>query len=200
MSMRHRPRTKNSNSVFTLGEPKTDAQGRWRLDVVPKDLAGIFGNVTHPKYRDGHISTFSRNLEGVVRLTKGLTVKGRVIDANGQPLKGARAMIGTERFGNPGPPRGTTNEQGEFTLENCEAGPSIVTVQAEGLAPRIQDVRVDERMAPPVIKMSEPGSVVRGRVVDVQGKPIAGARVVADTCARASVDRFQNRDRSRRPV
>jgi RNA polymerase sigma factor (sigma-70 family) len=172
---------KDSNSVFTLGEPKTDAQGRWRLDVAPKDLIGIFGNVTHPHYRDGHISTFSRNLDDAVRLSKGLTVTGRVINANGQPVKGARASFGTERFGNPGPPRGTTNERGEFTLENCEAGPSIVTVQAEGLAPRIHEVRVEERTPPVVIKMSEPGSVVRGRVVDVQGKPIAGVSVFADT-------------------
>ena len=92
-----------------------------------------------------------------------------------------RALSGPTRFGSPGPPKGTTNERGEFTLENCEPGPSIITVQAGGFAPRIEDVRVEEKTAPVEIRMTEPGSILRVRVVDVQGKPVAGANIVADT-------------------
>ena len=79
------------------------------------------------------------------------------------------------------PPTGTTNERGEFTLENCDRGPTIVTVQAEGFAPRIRDVRVEERTAPVSIRLTEPGSMLRGKVVDIEGKPVAGAFVGADT-------------------
>ena len=41
----HAPPTEyeGTNYVFTLGSPKTDAQGRWRLDVAPKDLAERLG-------------------------------------------------------------------------------------------------------------------------------------------------------------
>ena len=42
-STRRRPSTKGEHHVFTLGSPKTDAQGRWRLDVAPKDLAEVVG-------------------------------------------------------------------------------------------------------------------------------------------------------------
>src|SRR5205085_123709 len=61
------------------------------------------------------------------------------------------------------------------------AGPTIVTVQAEGFAPQFRDVRVQDRTAPVEFKLAEPGSVVRGKVVDIQGKPVAGAFVAADT-------------------
>ena len=122
----------------------------------------------------------SRNLDSVIVLKKGLTVTGRVVDAAGRPVKWARAIIGHDTWGTT-PPTATTNEQGEFTLENCTAGPSIITVQAEGFAPRIQDVRIEERTAPVEFRLTEPGSLLRVRVVDVQGKPVAGGSIVADT-------------------
>ena len=68
-----------SNYVFTLGELTTDAQGRWRLDGAPRDLAGVGASVNHPRYRPGN-AIVSRNLDSVTVLTKGLTVTGRVID------------------------------------------------------------------------------------------------------------------------
>ncbi len=91
-------------------------------------------SVNHPRHRPGN-AIVSRNLDSVTVLTKGLTVTGRVVDGAGRPVKGASAVIGHDTWGGSGPPKGTTNEQGEFTLENCDAGPTIVTVQAEGFAP-----------------------------------------------------------------
>jgi beta-lactamase regulating signal transducer with metallopeptidase domain/peroxiredoxin len=167
------------NYVFTLGSPMTDAQGRWRLDVAPKNLAGVWGRTSHPHFRSSDV-TASRNLESVVVVKKGLSVTCRVVDGSGKPIKWARAVIGHDIWGT-NPPTATTNEQGDFTLENCVAGPSIITVQAEGFAPRIQDVRIDERTAPVEFRLNEPGSVLRIRVVDVRGNPVAGARLFADT-------------------
>ena len=53
----------------------------------------------------------SRKLDSVVVLKKGLTVTGRVVDAAGRPVKGARAIIGHDTWGTD-PPTATTNEQG----------------------------------------------------------------------------------------
>jgi RNA polymerase sigma factor (sigma-70 family) len=169
-----------SNYVFSLGQHRTDARGHWRLDGAPLDLSVVGAVVNHPRYRQGN-AIASRNLDSATVLTKGLTVTGRVVDKDGHPIKGARAIIGHDTWGRSGPPKGTTNEQGEFTLENCDAGPTIVTVQAEGFAPQFRDVQVQEQTAPVVIPMAEPGSTVRVKVVDVQGKPIAGAYFAADT-------------------
>ena len=178
----HAPPTESekTNSVFTLGSSRTDAQGRWRLDVAPKDLSDVWANVEHPHHQ-GNGTPASSNLDSVTILKKGLTVTGRVVDAAGRPVRGARAIFGPEHLGTPGPPRGTTNDRGEFTLETCDPGPSIITVQADGFAPRIEEVRVAERTAPVEIRMTEPGSILRVRVIDIQGKPVAGAVVAANT-------------------
>ncbi len=178
----HAPPTESeeTNSVFTLGSSRTDAQGRWRLDVAPKDLSDVWANVEHPHHQ-GNGTPVSSKLDSVTILKKGLTVTGRVVDAAGRPVRGARALFGPEHLGTPGPPRGTTNDRGEFTLETCDPGPSIITVQAEGFAPRIEEVRVAQRTAPVEIRLTEPGSILRVRVVDIRGKPVAGAIVAANT-------------------
>ena len=116
----------------------------------------------------------------MIILKKGLTVTGQVVDAAGQPVKRARVVMGRDIW-DSNPPTATTNESGAFTLENCDRGSTIVTVQAEGFAPQICDVRVKERAPSVEIRLTEPASIVRGKVVDVRGKPVIGAFVAADT-------------------
>src|SRR5262249_30188101 len=56
------------------------------------------------------------------------------------------------------------------------------TVQAEGFAPSLQDVRVEPRARAAALNIKlEPPATVRLRVVDATGKPLAGAHVAADT-------------------
>src|SRR5262249_7554385 len=144
-----------------------------------RELAGVNVTVSHPRYRING-GPASRNLDSAIVLSKGPSLTGRVIDAAGRPVKGARASFGHDTFG-PNHPTATTNERGEFTLENCERGPSIVPVQADGFAPQIVNVGVHEHTRPIEIQLTEPGSVLRGKVVDVDGKPLAGAFFGADT-------------------
>jgi beta-lactamase regulating signal transducer with metallopeptidase domain len=170
-----------SNNSFTLSKTKTNAQGRWRLDVAPKILSGVWVSAKDPRYQQGAgeiIASLGR--DSVMILKKCLTVTGRVVDSAGRPVKGAGAFIGHDSF-DPFTVTGTTNERGEFILENCAAGPKIVTVQADDFAPHVRDVRVDERTAPLEIQLMEPGSVLRCKVVDIEGKPVAGAFFGADS-------------------
>jgi protocatechuate 3,4-dioxygenase beta subunit len=177
----HAPPTETDrpNSVFLLGTVTTSAEGRWRLDVAPNNLAEPWANVTHPHYL-GNGMRVSRDLNSVVVLKKGLTVTGRVVDASGRPVRSARAAIGPNTW-EPNARSATSNERGEFVVENRVAGPTIITVQAEGFAPLIQEIRVAEQTSPLEIRLTEPGSVVRCRVVDVNGKPVAGVRVGANS-------------------
>ena len=87
-----------AHNVFALGELKTDARGRWRLDIAPRNLAGLDVNIEHPRYQKGG-GILSRDLGSVSILTKGLTVTGRVADAAGRPVKDARAFMGYDMFG-----------------------------------------------------------------------------------------------------
>ena len=75
-----------------------------------------------------------------------------------------------------------TDELGEYTVRNREAGSAIVTAQAEGFAPEFREVRVPNRgeVEAPVIRLGK-ASTLRVRVVDRAGKPVAGAYVAADT-------------------
>jgi peroxiredoxin len=53
------------------------------------------------------------------------------------------------------------------------------------------DVRVEEKTAPVEIRMTEPGSILRVKVMDVQGKPIAGAFVGANNWRGHQTIQFQ---------
>jgi beta-lactamase regulating signal transducer with metallopeptidase domain/thiol-disulfide isomerase/thioredoxin len=163
---------------WRIDGPKTDDQGRWRMDDAPANLADVSVEVGHPNYHT-NAGPVSRNLDSVVVLKKGYTVTGRIVDASGRPVRGARAVIGRS-YSAGTMPAGTTNASGEFALERCAEGPNIVTVQADGLAPELRDVRVGDRLEPLVFRL-QPGSELRLRVIDVQGKPVAGAFVFPQT-------------------
>ena len=108
-------------------------------------------------------------------------MKGRVVDGSGKPVKGAQVDTGGMEYRDERTPV-ATNELGEYTLRNREAGPTIVTAQAEGFAPEFREVRVPNRgeVEVPVIRLGK-ASTLRVRVVDRAGKPVAGAYVAADT-------------------
>jgi hypothetical protein len=170
-----------SNYYFSMGKTTTDAQGRWRVDYAPKDASGVVVFAKHPRYRPRAGETVaSIGRDSVIILKKGLTVTGHVDDAAGRPVAGASAVIGRDIWGTSSP-TASTDERGAFTLENCDLGPTIITVQSDGFAPLFRDVQVEEHAPPVEIRLTEPASIVRGKVVDEAGKPIIGAWVAADT-------------------
>ena len=75
----HGPPTESEgrNSVFPLGSSRTDSQGRWRLDVAPKDLSELWANVQHPHHMPNG-TRVSHDLNSMTVLQKGLTITGRV--------------------------------------------------------------------------------------------------------------------------
>ncbi len=164
--------------VFEAGEVKTDENGRWTWDSAPKNLGNLSMRVTHPDYLRGG-GRPAAGMENVVVLRQGLRVSGRVLDSEGNPVEGAVAQLGLDRFGT-GEPKATTNAEGRFAILNCKAGRSAVTVQASGLTPQVQEVTVAEETKALEFHL-KPGHVLRGRVVDVDGKPIEGVLVAPDT-------------------
>src|SRR5262249_44027782 len=158
---------------------KTDAQGRWRCDVVPAKLDDVWLRLAHPDYASDVIygSTPRPTLErlrdrtGVMVLKKGLTVAGRVLAADGRPIAGATVARGPARSGSP-PPGRKSDAQGAFRFGGAGWGELILTVRAKGFAPDLKRVVVTKEL-PPVEFRLGPGRVIRGRVVDGRGKPVA---------------------------
>ena len=161
---------------FTRAEPAATTPRADAVDektgVVQKDYQTASGPATP-------------NLNSVFILKQGYTVRGRVVDASGRRVRGAMAVIGRS-YSDGKMPAATTNSSGEFAIEKCAEGPNIVTVQAEGFAPELRVVRVGEPLEPlePLAFRLQPGSELRLRVVDTQGKPVGGAFVFAQTWRR----------------
>jgi peroxiredoxin/uncharacterized GH25 family protein len=166
---------------------KTDDRGRWRCDVVPEKLDDVWLRLAHPDYASDVMygSTPRPTIErlrdrtGVMVLKKGLTVRGRVLAADGRPVAGADVAQGADRFGSHYPET-KTDDEGAFRFVGARPGEMILTVRAKGFAPDLRRVVVTKDL-PPVEFRLGPGRVIRGRVVDGQGKPVAGAFVAADT-------------------
>jgi len=170
--------SEQSNLYFTLGTPKTDNEGRWRLDEAPANFAGLLVQAKHPQYLP-LLGSPIRNIDSLLVLKKGVTVKGHVVDSSGNPIKGARAAFGPDLWASH-PPQATTDEHGNFALENCDREPSIVTVQADGFAPELREVRPEGQPAPLKFELG-PAATLRVKVVNAQGQPIAGAFFATDT-------------------
>ncbi len=79
------------------------------------------------------LSTLGR--DSTIVLDQGLKVAGRVVDAKGQPVRGAGVVLANDRWGS-NPPTATTDPDGRFTLTNCDPGNENLTVEADGFAPR----------------------------------------------------------------
>ena len=99
-----------SRVFFKLKGPTTDVRGRWQMADAPANLANL-AEVTveavHPSYQTGRAPA-SRNVDSVIVLKKGYTVRGRVLDSAGQVVKGARAIIGRDIW--TGSPPATTTD------------------------------------------------------------------------------------------
>jgi len=172
------PPTETEASYYSIqiAEIRTDGAGRWRFDDAPTDFTRMNVNVEAPRFLRGG-GPPSRDLDSVTVLRRGFTLRGRVVDNREKPVAGARIIVGDNRSSEPKP--GTTDARGEFVMENCPPGPSLVTVRAEGFAPELRAVHPED--TPSLQFRLGPGHTLRGKVVDRQGRPIPGAMVAADT-------------------
>ena len=188
-----------SNFVFTVATLTTDAQGHWQCDTAPADVQALSINVSHPDdLRDGSTGRQTNqsllDQSAVTTLKQGLKAVGHVFDEQAQPIAGATVQFG-DRFGY-GNPETKTDEEGKFTLKNCNAGSSFITVIAKGFAPDMQDVVVEARAdkaqssdAPShegdqsgdIEFKLKPGGKIAGRVLDTAGKPLKAVWIVSDT-------------------
>jgi protocatechuate 3,4-dioxygenase beta subunit len=120
-----------------------------------------------------------------------LTVAGRVVDAKGQPVAGAKLYLdlGERPFQKPGPPdvRATTGPDGRFHFtvdpidlamppqsNTRESGP-LLAAFAEGHGPAwTADLKIDEPDGL-VLKLAADDVPITGRLLDLEGRPVPGA-------------------------
>jgi hypothetical protein len=72
-----------------------------------------------------------------------------------------------------------TDAAGRFRFTNLSPSALILTFQAEGHAPELTTVDVNPQTPPLEIHLAK-GNIIRGRVVDMKGNPVAHAWVMSD--------------------
>jgi large repetitive protein len=154
-------------------EAMTDARGHFRLDGVGPGLYSIaatargFGSARKGNVRPGATVNLIARAGG--------WLAGRVTDPKGRPLPGAlvRAELEPQFWG--GSTVATTDAQGGFELPGLEPGNYTVVARHADFAPGVaRGVTVDAEGSADVALVLTTGAAVAGRVVDSEGRPLAG--------------------------
>lgn len=171
--------------------------GTWRCSEIPRRISSLSIDLDHPEHASAFYSVGTPSVRAlatgrartvlwealpaftaVLVMPPGLEVAGTVMDSRGTPIAGAEVI--QHLSASTGPPLSTTtSEQGEFKFGNCSPGTIRLTIQAPGYSPLVRAVDVTSGL-PPVEVYLQRGGVLRGRVVDQAGDPIAGAAVSAE--------------------
>lgn len=165
-----------------LGVFKTDANGIWRCNDFPKNAAGVSIMAAHPNYIPMEIYQQAalgqlKNFSFETILEKGITVIGRVVDWEQNPLQ---AIIIRGPFQDSNENSEICDADGWFRFDNVTPGVEVFTAQSAGAKPQVLPVEIKSDM-PPVIFTLEAGNIIRGKVVDIDNAPIEGASVKASS-------------------
>ena len=175
-------------------EEHTDSQGRWRCSHAPAKLEGLAIRVGPPN--DEHLDLIldeadcARRLadlraqKAVFVMQEGLVVSGSVTDAQGKPVPSAQVTLGEQdlhmfrsfvRILSA-----STDSAGRYRLGNCCPGPWKLSVSAPKLVSQHRDIDIQPGMKPVSFRLV-PGPVLKVRVVDAAGKPLAGMKIEPDS-------------------
>jgi thiol-disulfide isomerase/thioredoxin len=172
---------------------RTDDDGRWQNSEVPADFREFTFRVIHPDYVPavfGCQAGDETNSEIVVVpesnflagtaamiLTHGIEISGVVTDQSGKPVPGV-TITRNHEWRNPAAVL-TSGDDGRFNITNLRHEDLFLTFQAQGLAAQTRQLTLSNGMPELKIEM-KPGNHLQGKVIDTDGKPIAGAHVETD--------------------
>jgi protocatechuate 3,4-dioxygenase beta subunit len=174
---------KGDDVDFERQEHTTGADGRWSAGRVPPEiLTRISVSAKHPDFLNARVigdptrETLEQltNQTHVLTLLRGLDARGRVVNEQDQPIADATVWLGGRNTVERQETK--TDADGRFTFRNVKEERTLFSVLARSYAPADQHQKVQADM-PDVVFRLAPGAVVRGRVENAQGEPLAGARV-----------------------
>ncbi|MFL5303921.1 MAG: carboxypeptidase regulatory-like domain-containing protein [Polyangia bacterium] len=171
-----------AGAVGTLGGAQTavaDARGhfalegllpgRYRLEVARDGYQPLAVEVT--------LGPGERREVGLVTLTEGFPVRGRVVNQTGAPIEGARVSVSAGAAGLPG---AVTDAAGQFSVA-LAPGRYRITASAEGWGTASADTTAEAGGAQPLVelRLARADGTLEGLVRDDAGRPLAHARLAA---------------------
>ncbi|HUM02735.1 MAG TPA: carboxypeptidase regulatory-like domain-containing protein, partial [Thermoanaerobaculia bacterium] len=184
------------NGAAVRRSVRSDSRGRFQAGGLETGRYTI--EATHSGYVPSSIPNVGASVAmpgtAAIALAPAASISGRVLDGKKKPVPGARVQIarqpglrGLLRRGPGGPGAGAdrsavTGPEGQFQLQALPAGHDL-TVEATkaGFAPTRRSgisVKAGEKVANVELTLTA-GLGGRGRVVDLEGKPVTGAEIRA---------------------
>jgi hypothetical protein len=123
------------------------------------------------------------------------TITGTVTGPDNRPLAGASVHAVGASLRRPSPDVEPTDAQGRYEINGLEGGEYDVVAMAPGLAPGVApDVTLERRSEARIDLVLRPGVRVKGRLVDLRERPVAGRVIVGEIEGRTTphvlADRF----------
>ena len=169
---------------------RSDSEGRFSIDQSPSSSVELVVR------KEGYAPAVLRAIDlrkgaeavvdvGEIELKTGVVLVGQVLGNQKAPLEGAELFLTQRpprvRFPDdvlPGAvPSATTDGEGRFRIQDLSAdAPQHLVVRAPGFQPRVvRGLRLPR--SEPLLLRLDPLAVLRGRVVESSGEPVAGANV-----------------------
>jgi protocatechuate 3,4-dioxygenase beta subunit len=105
------------------GWAQTDEEGKFKIDGLGPGPHNLGARSSDPKHRQVQVEGIQAGTRGVeIRLETGLTITGKVVDHDGNPVAGVGVVARPQ--GGEGRPQGwaQTDEQGNFTVGGLDEG------------------------------------------------------------------------------
>jgi len=114
-------------------------------------------------------------------------LRGRVLNARGDPVAGATIALSTEQSG--WVPVTKTDDPGQFVIDFGESSFERIKIRAEGAChEQVESAELDAASRHHLVLVLPPMAAVRGRVIDRGGSPVPRAVAKLSAGARASAD------------